>query len=596
MSIIRHPYDYTNNSIRYFNSNIPTIKLDFITYIQDNLERIIYLFDNDEYDQLVNLIPPLGNAFNLVTNYDKIVIKLFLYCINKSDITLLKKIIPKSIGINLFDIANRYPYDIVMATDSLVWELILIGSHPTDEIIESFFRFVLICNKINLLEKIPSTEYQMDPEHIYMALDYNNVDMIRYALLNNYNIQSILDKYPFNSYSKIDISMIKLLVEYDIDIGAQINNILLYAIDVGKMDLVIYCIENNYNCDINVALKASCKYAKLDYVVYFLQLGADIATIEIGNVRYDNIKLLKLLVDYGYNIPIEYINVMYSMCFIHTIDITDIDFLIELGADPEDIFKWEYTLIINPSYEYIYTLVNEPKFYHNLNSYLEFIVSMNYISHITYLTKLNFDKLLLELDRLFIIACANGCLDMVIYLLKLGTDINTENNMALIVACYFGHLNIVEFLLDKINLNDVVENLLMVIVEDYTDERTLNNKESKFLMYRKIIKNSTTFRNDIYNYGNDHVEIFKLLCDRNIILNDYEILKILPERFYSIEFISCMISNGFDINYKFKLNISKSLIQIPETATVLGICIILNKFDIVKYLVEYESVQNIHVS
>lgn len=588
MSIIRQPYDYTYNSTRNFNVSVSIPQLDSTTYIQDNLEHVIYLFDNDEYDQLVNLIPPLGTAFNPVTNYDKIIIKLFLYCINESDLPLLKKIIPKSNGINLFGIVNRYPCDIVMETDPLVWELILIGSHPTDEIIKSFFYFVLIYNKINLLEKIPSTEYQMDLEHIEYALDCNNIDIIRYVLLNNYDMQSILDKYAFNSYSKIDISMIKLLVEYDIDIETQINNILLFAIDVGKMDLVVYCIENNYNCDINTALKASCKYAQLDYVIYFLHLGADINVIEIGNIRYDNIKLIKLLVDHGWNIPTEYINGMYCNSFIHTTDIIDIKFLIELGADPEDIFTWENTLVRNPSYLFIYELVNQPKFYHNLNSYLEFVVSMNYISHIIYLTELNFDKLLPELDRLFIIGCANGCLDMVTYLLKLGANLNTENNLALIVACYFGHLNIVEFLLDKINLNDIIENLLMVIVEDYIDDRSLDNKESKFSMYRKIIKNSTIFRNDIYNYGNDHVEIFKLLCGRNIALHDYEILKILPERFYSIEFISCLISNGFDINYKFKLNILKSLIQISETATVLGICIILNKFDIVKYLVEYK--------
>jgi ankyrin repeat protein len=420
----------------------------------------------------------------------------------------------------------------------------------------------------------------MNQSHISDAINSNYCDIIQYVLSVDYDMQQIFNECDLKII-RIHLPMVKILVEHHIDISAKIDDILICGVKSDELELVTYCIENNYNCDINSALEYACQCGYLDIITYLLRMGADVSTIDVITINCNNIKLLKILVTYGYCIPVEYIDFIFSQCFTNiNNDITDLLFLIEYKANPEFVFKWE---LDNYDYTDIGMIVDNPRHYHRVNSHLEFIVSMGYISRFRYLLEVNSDRLLLEVDRLFIVACANGQMDMVIYLLELGADINTELYMALNVACYFGHIDMVKFLLEKINLADITENLLMLVIHGWMSIIYAFNEKNTYAPYRKLRGTNNILRNDIYNYGIYHKDIFELLISKNINLTNLDILEILemiPAYFFKLKFVSYIISIGFDINTVF----NRDVLDFKQT-TILELSVYIYDIDLVKYVI-----------
>lgn len=544
---IRRPFDYdrsfiTNKIIK----NVYTTYIESagksIMYIKNNLENIIRLFDNAEYDQIIENI----------TSFDEVVGKLFMYCLYENDIELLKNIIFRTNGADLFELIGsgsttwHSTTDLFMNTNEDTWELILSEMHITDLHMTVCVDILRCIDKIPILEKFLARGYKMTLLHIEHAIRSCDTDLIRHALIYNYDIQNIFNEHNFLQYmTPITIDMVKLLVGYGIDISSKIDYIFIYASLYGELDLVKYCVENNYACEINLALTYACMKGHFDLVTYLLSIGADVHRVHITNIYSDDIKIFKILIEHGYHIPIEQINLIFYRCFISAKNtIPDILFLIDYGANPEYMFDHDTS-----NYDNITKIVGHPEKYEAVNSLTEFIVSMGYISHVKYLSEVNYNKLLLELDRLFIVACANGQIEMATYLLELGANINAENNMAMNVACYFGHINMVKFLLDKIDLTDITENLFMTVMSGYISLTHEVNETNVFAPYRKLRGTNNILRNDLYNIGESHTDIFELLRSKDINLTEIsKILDILPDCFYNKEFFSHIISIGFDIS------------------------------------------------
>lgn len=604
----RRPYNYIKEpQLRY--QKIATTPVN-VVYIRNNLEKIIYIFDNNEYDQIVNMMtrfwsdvkfvlpvselpsPPWAQALfergvrkltlqlNVLTPFTRSATELFLYCIYENNIELLKNIILKTGTTDLFSPFPSdwiFEYDFANNTNEIIWEIILEEMHLIDRTIEMCLDFFMRHNKINLLEKFLSRGHKMNQSHISDAINFNYCNIIQYVLSADYDMQQIFNECDLKII-RIHLSMVKILVEYHIDISAKIDDILICGVKSDELELVIYCVENNYNCDINSALEYACQCGYLDIITYLLRMGADVGTIDAININCNSIKLFKILVDYGFCIPIEWTNFIFAQCFTNiSNDITDLLFLIEYGANPEFVFMWEMN-----NYDNMEMIVNNPRHYHRVNSHLEFIVSMGYISRIRYLLDINHDKLLLEVDRLFIVACANGQMDMVIYLLELGADINAELYMALNVACYFGHIDIVKFLLEKINLADITENLLMVVIHGWMSIIYEINEKNTCAPYRKLRGLNNILRNDVYNYGIHHKDIFELLISKNINLINLDILEILemmPAYFFKLKFVSYIISIGFDVNTVFKRDVLDF-----KHATILELSVYVYDIVLVKYL------------
>lgn len=543
----RRPFDYDRPFITdTIIKNVYTTYIESIgksiMYIKNNLENIIRLFDNAEYDQIIENI----------TSFDEVVGKLFMYCLYENDIELLKNIIFRTNGADLFELIGSGSTtwhsitDLFINTNEDTWEIILSEMRISNLHMTVCVDILRCIDKIPILEKFLTRGHKMTLLHIEHAIRSNDTDLIRHALIYNYDVQNIFNEHNFIQYmTPINIDMVKLLVEYGIDISTKIDYIFIYASLYGELDLVKYCVENNYACEINLALTYACMKGHFDLVTYLLSIGADVHTVHITHIYSDDIKIFKILIEHGYHIPIEYINIIFYRCFISAKNtIVDILFLIGYGANPEWIFDCNTN-----NYDNIHKIVGHPEKYEAVNSLTEFIVSMGYISHIKYLSEVNYDKLLLELDRLFIVACANGQMEMATYLLELGANINAENNMAINVACYFGHINMVEFLLDKIDPLDITENLFMTVIFGYISLAREINETNVFAPYRKLRGNNNILRNDLYHIGESYTDIFKLLCCKNINLIEIpEILDILPECFYSKEFFSYVVSTGFNID------------------------------------------------
>ena len=633
-SNIRYPATYLNKGKPKFTINKSPISPEtpINSYILNHRDNIMYLFDNNEYDQIMTMLPksnmfgsysnaqydlrPISKELNqdfgknLIHNNlmkyvshtyssdDQLINVLFGYCINENDTELLKKIISKTNSTDLFAPNQNIPLVKVVVTknNEFICNIILAEMQLTNLTIGLFFSSICGFQKINLLEKFLSAGHKIDTLYISLAILNNSTDIIRWMLEHGYDIQEAFNKCSFDQ--NIDDvhpdihQMLKLLSEYHIDMTAQINQILIYAIESNNLDLVMYCVENN--CDINLALRNSCRCMCLDIIIYLLQVGADINTVTFVDIRCKNIKIIKLLIDHGLNISGNIIKWIFVECFIYADDIADILFLIDCGADSNIIFDREEAMVKNPNYRYGVSIL-DPTMYFGLNSYLEFVVSMGYISHIKFLAETNFDKLRPELDRLFIMAGANSQLDMATYLLDLGANVHAENDLAFIVACYFGHLDMVQFLLSRIDINNITENLFMITLNGYKEKHF----DYQYSTYGKLINGNTFFRNDIYHWGNQSVNIFKLLSQHNAIITDHTILETLSHKFYSREFVACLISNKFDINTTFCIDCFNSRILIfaitddslytklrKEPVSILELSVYFGKTDVVQLLLD----------
>jgi hypothetical protein len=184
------------------------------------------------------------------------------------------------------------------------------------------------------------------------------------------------------------------------------------------------------------------------------------------------------------------------------------------------------------------------KKYHLLNSKLEHITAMGKITHIKFLVEFCFDKLKPELNRLFIVACANGHIDIINYLLDVGADVHAENDMAFVSACFFGQSDVVKLLLEKgVEIYKINSDLLILVVYGCIPA-------GKYTGYVILLEDATTpiFRNDLFNYGKNHLDIFKLLmCNSVPVVNSY-IFCILPHAFCNGDIFAYLLLHCTDID------------------------------------------------
>lgn len=609
---LRRPFSFPKESItqKKLDSDVDYVELfrDSIikcqTITPDNRNSIVPLFDNDEYDKILDMFPkPEDDMFVILIRQmnktatrsplDQVVIELFKYAIVHNDAELIRKLISKTNGTDLF-IFGSFSFKCstpllsehnISNMSDLIYDIILADMHLTDSISEIFLDFICKSNNVILLKKFISSGYKLAKDNILEAINNNAIDTIKDIIAYDYNVQQIFNEVDIK-IMKMSVEILLTLLACNIDITSQINNILIYAVESNKLDLVTYCVENNTDCDLDTALKFSCRYMHLDIMVYLLQSGADINVITFNDVYCTNSEMMKLLVKYGLQITVTELNYIFAECFVYEKDIANTTFLIDLGADPNWIFERELRTQQSPNYDFSSVCSYNPKFYHALNSYLELFVSMERIAHINFLAEIDPETMRSESNRLFIIACANGSIEMMEYFLNLGADIKYENNLALITACYFGHLTVVEYLLHHIDLNNITENLLSIIL--YGNVERNNHQNRRYNIYNTLV-NTHIFRNDLYNYGNDADNIFELLVRHNVKIPSYDFLDILPRIHYTKEFVSLLLLHGYEINSTFNMDCYRSgiILNVHATnVTILEVCIRLGKTDIVKLLLD----------
>lgn len=610
-SVIQKKLDANNTEyVERFRDSI--MKCQTVT--PDNRNTIVDLFDNDEYDTILDMFPKaeedvfvmLIRQMNKTASkspVDQVVVELFKYAIVENDSELLRKLISKTNGVDLFvygtiSLKNYIPSLIDRNMENmseLMYDIIFTEMNLTDSIAEIFSDYICKSNNVILLKKFISAGLKLVNNNILGAINNNAIDVIKIIISHGYDVQQIFNEVDIR-IMKLSVAILLTLSECNIDITSQINNILMYAIESNKLDLVTYCVKHNTDCDINSALQSSCEMMHNEIIIYLLESGADINAIKFYDCYCNDVTTIKILIKYGLCIPEDTLDDVFSTCFLSEVYIDNITFLIDLGADPNYIFEREALKAEHLNYEYA-ELYRNPGLYHLINSYLELIISMGRITHIKFLEEINLEQLRLSANRLFIIACANGYLELIAYFLNLGADIHYENNLALTTACYFGHLNVVEYLLDNINLNNITENLLLITL--YGDVERNNYQNRRYNIYNKLVNDNDIFRNDFYNYGNSSADIFELLVRRSVPIPSYDFLEILPKQHYTKEFVALLLLSGYDINSTFNMDCYRSEIILNVHAinvTILEVCIRLGKIDIVKLLLDNGADLSITVS
>lgn len=575
--------------------------------IYDNLMTNDYELSDDLFDipECEFDLYPSPNTINIGSIdgiADNIRNEFFSLCISENDVEFLKKIILKNNYEDLFNLRqNRGLIEVcVVNNKEEICRAVLAEMKLDYQTILFFFSMMVLHQTINLINIFSEYGHKMELNYIITAIRLNYIEVVKYAILNNFDVQSAFDKCRFFQGSPtssslnelfildgqspaIDVPMLKLLESYNINITDKIKELFSYGSESNKLDLIKYCVEN-HKCDVNLALRISCFFGNIDIMIYLLQNEADVNTIREPDIRCQNIDMIQFLIKYNYTIPIPVLNSAFMVSFLHTNDLADVKWLLDLGANPIAIFNRESNMGKNPD-RYGNLQADFNKKYELLNSHLEYIVSMGKKSHVKYLVDNYFDRLSPELNRLFIIGCANGQIEMVNYLLDLGADINAVDNLALKSACYFGQLDIVKLLIYKgIDLN-CSENLFLFTTNGYPSNN-LHHMESA--MYTKLISNGNIFRNDIYQHGKQNAEIIKLLMENNVIVTDQTILEMLSVKLYSTELFAYLISSGIDINYTFKDLFTRKMMSVLEVSVTE------NNLDLVKFLLENKADVNIN--
>ena len=163
---------------------------------------------------------------------------------------------------------------------------------------------------------------------------------------------------------------------------------------------------------------------------------------------------------------------------------------------------------------------------------------------------------------------------MALYLFGLGVE---PDKKALMAACFFGHSEMVNLLLKLgMDFNDIGVSLFLMVLDGY------DTKNKTSFSYDNLINNDNIFRNDVYNYGVNHIEIFKLLL-HNISMNDWKFIRYLPVDFYDLDIFTYLLSESFDINQKLCFDHMGN----PCDATVLEMSIIHNKINITELLLQH---------
>jgi ankyrin repeat protein len=415
--------------------------------------------------------------------------------------------------------------------------------------IRQFFYVAIDTNNIEALKLLLYYGYELI--NLNQIIFSGHIELIQYAESLGHDMQSICNSYDFaynsNDWIYLGVGELKVLAELNIDLSKQINNIMLHRGVFGNnLDVIKFCVELGAT-NLNECLDEACMENLSDIIVYLLNIGADATNISECAILYLEYDVALALIKYGY---------IYSMDDLYSIFIKEF-------TDGDDLNKFMPIFNIIGSIDFLFII--EDKYivksncftsssgdihsrsmdeYHK-SSKLEWIVSKNKFSHVKFIVEHAFDKILPELNRLFIIAVANGHVTMMLYLLDLGADIECINNLAICAAIFFGHYPMLKILLSYgIKLDNVTHNPLMMCAYGSSVQ------EYKIIGYEILTTNSNVFRNDYFNIGSDYVDIFYFLIENNVVIPDRTFIEALDNKYYSVNLFTYIIQNGININSK----------------------------------------------
>lgn len=564
----RYPLNYTNK--------LPNTKK--VNDVDDDKDYNIY-FDNckKHYDTILETFGPT-NKYNVIAslitdnytmthqnycNYGEIFFvnkALLLYAMKHDDLNILNMLLKYDMFVKkqellhiIFRHNNKKFFEIIF--DNVLWINISIR--------ELVFHIIINKYDVYFLDMLNKTNYKIDDLDIARIIISNNIDAIKYCMANDYNIQWTCDMYCA-SFISISDEMLKLLINYGINMTFSLNSIFKGRIVKNDIDMIIFLIHTYPEYNINDLLIICIDYNNVQILKHLLQCGADINAINNHSLDKLNINFetIKFIIQLGIELPQETLNQHMVKCFIMDVMMDNVLYLVGHGADINYMFKFEESRKMNIIISNDKAKIQDGD-YKYVMSALEHMICMGKMDHLKYLINNCYDLMMIESDRLLIIAICNGQYDMAKCFLEMDSKVD---DMGLVCACFFGHLDMLKLLLSKdIDIHMVNDNFKYGLYNVLAVGFGVKIYSNKNVIYDELIKNNNIFRNDIFQFGNDYVDIFKILIGLNVCIRDCK--KFLDYgAFYEVDIINYYVSNGGNSDF------------------VLAKCIIFGKLDIVKML------------
>lgn len=436
---------------------------------------------------------------------------------------------------------------------------------------DTFLHHVFDKNKIDIkcFKFLLERGIEIDWEIFEKIIKNNNIDIIKYLIEENYDIQSLYDTMIFVDIdlSEMNLDTFKFLHQ-NIRTEKHICHIFRDMIKGHDLEAVEFLVDSFIELDLNTGFNMACGWGDVNIMKYLSEKGAGIKNKDEFVVNY-SFDTVKFLIENGHNYP--HINWEIRKAFANDADLTNVKWLLQYGT---------MDLVFESNYDhrkYRIDFTKEPNSYHFLVCIMEYTISMNRMSHLEFLVENHFDQLRPELTRLFVVACSNGRLEMAKFLLKSGAEIHEQS---MISACYFGHIHIINFLLEMGLQFDEIKSVNLF--------ETLFNTGLPFAYdidknpYEKIIVNENNMlRNDIYYNDNcfinnkKYTDIVRLLINHNVDVKNYNYAKHCRKGLLEMDIINYFLPS---------ININE---EIKNKYTIIEQCVNFNKYDIAKFFLDY---------
>ncbi len=565
----RKPLTIVKSNNEDFFKHMKDLYLDKHKILHDRMQ-LMELFENESYDELLKILSScilFLEEFKVDLHTETIDL-LFGYCVKNNDIEFINKVISRFGSHNIFK--SRIKYDI---TNCNVDMLNIISEMECFKSIEAtiLIPHAIDTKNIYLLSKLENAGHKLNDTQLSQIIFSSNIEMMEHIKSQNIDIQTVFDNSVIKEtvswlnspliiqkYQNLTINVdtIKFIMENGIDVSNKLDELVEDGIFNGNLEFIQFCYQLG-TINIDSAIKLSCSSNKLDILEYLLEIGGNINVIDsndlLNNANYQTVVLLS---KYNYVFPTNILHYIFRNSFVEDVNIDEIYKLYNYVGNFNYIFHRETQFVKHvPSYTNIILASNTIAHGNNklAISDLELLVCQNKIEHIKMMATYALNNLMKEVDRLFIVAIANGRLEIAEYLLELGAVVDYE--LAFNVAFFFGHIHMVKYLLNY-NTNLTPELFLMAAYGSSND--------NKHIGYANLIQDTTIFRNDVFNIGDNYIELFQLLIDNNVRIPDFSFLGILDKKYYSVEIIGYMINLGFNPTLLLEICIKYDMKSITE--------------------------------
>ena len=577
----------------------------------------IFNFDADlEEDE----IPALVDAHPIVNNISitiDTIPTLIKYCFVRNDLELLNILISKSNSDNvtrsLFvtQLAWSHSYHNVIydPNNHELFKSIITNIKcddcDADSIIGAITDLKNSNNKIFFLNLMAEYGYYINDDRIRYAITGNNIDVVQYVITQpngngKIRVQNIVDKIYLTEISPngfrmkksggCDISMLKFLLDNEIDLRTNAKNIFMGCIGEGFVDSILLLLElfpGEYNLD--KAFNYARLHDNISILTLLLKFGADVNnTLEDDTVWDIEFATLKFLIEAGYLPEQSMLDSHLISCFVNDMILDNVNFLIKHGASMNWLEQDKPASIYNDYNQYKQFVAQYGGSWGGVKSPLEFIITSGKMTHIKFVIENYFDLVKPHLNRLFVVACANGQNQIALYLLDYGAELNYR---ALESACFFGHYETVVMLLKLgMIINQQLTDLFSFVFAgnlNYRHDPNHYNMNEAF-QYRTFVGCDDIFRNDIYNFGTviTYVNILKLLISYDLPQSKYHVayLASMNEEFYDIDIFKYFIIDDIDLNFiKGEVKVDR---HTYEYVSLLELSIMYDKLDIIEFLLQ----------